>query len=560
MTNIFSIRNSFLWIATFFALILSTSATAQDWKPPGSQFGGGFGDQDQQVTLSAYFKVKPGTRLGKIYVKAEILPDWHLYSTTQKKGGPKRSVIKVATTPEYELVGNWEPDKEPHVEYVDEFKIDVEDHEIMVTWSAPIRFAEGVDVESLEVKVKFSGQTCVTDGRCILVNESLVAEFDGDEDSEIVVAEVGPTEPEEEEEGGIKVGKEPDTAEEIAAMAKLYQGEEKIKYVKLDGSTGKGTFWAALFGAFVGGMLLNLMPCVFPVLGLKVMGFVEQAGSDPKKIKLHGIAFAMGLIFSMWVLAGAILAVKAYTGNDVNWGQQMGNPYFVGGIVIMLFVLALNLAGVFEMGLFMTKVDSGKAQKGYTGSFVSGIITTLVATPCSGPFLGTAMGYTLSQTAPVAMFLFTIFGLGIAFPYIVLAFFPSLINKLPRPGAWMETFKKLMAFTLFAAAAFFIQAFGSQTGVNGLSWYLMALCVIALAAFFYGKFSPAYIKGSKRYVWGWLAPIIIAGLGMWMFIDAAQMEAPEVATQDEWELWVPGKIEKKLAENKAIWVDYTATW
>ena len=124
----------------------------------------------------------------------------------------------------------------------------------------------------------------------------------------------------------------------------------------------------------------------------------------------------------------------------------------------------------------------------------------------------------------------------------------------------METFKKLMAFTLFAAAAFFIKSFGTQTGVEGLSWLLMALVVISVGAFFYGKWSPAYIKGSKRYVWGWLAPILIAGVGFWMYIDAAKMEGPPAIADDGWELWVPGRVEQQLAAKKAVWVDYTADW
>ena len=542
------------WLVALFTFSISLNLPAQDFGDFGGGFGGGGGEK---VTLHSYFKVKPDSRLGKLYVEAEIQPNWHLYSVTQKKGGPIRSQMIILESDDFKLVGPWEPDSPPHISEPPEFDVPVEDHEHSVTWSAPIEFAEGVDVKNYELEFKFKGQTCETGGSCILVNEDLFAEYDGEEDSEIVVSDV-PVETEDEDEE--PKAKPADTPEEIAAMASLYNPDQKIQYVKLDGSSGKGTFWAALIGAFIGGMILNLMPCVFPVLGLKVLGFVEQAGSDPRKIKLHGIAFAFGLVFSMWVLAGGILAIKASTGNDVNWGQQMGNPYFVGGIVIMLFVLGLNLAGVFEMGLFMTKVGGGKEQKGYTGSFISGIITTLVATPCSGPFLGTAMGYTLSQTAPVAMFLFTIFGLGIAFPYLFLAFFPSLINMLPKPGAWMETFKKLMAFTLFAAAAFFVKSFGAQTGVDGLSLYLMALCVIALAAFFYGKFSPAYISGSKRYVWGWVAPLIIVVVGGWMYVKAAQIEAPVIASQDEWELWVPGKVEQKLVENKPIWVDYTADW
>lgn len=537
------------WLVALFTFSISLNLPAQDL----GDFGGGFG-AGPPVTVTSYFKVKPDGQYGKIYVEAQIAPGYHLYSVTQPKGGPKRSIMKILENEDFKVIGPWTPDEEPHVVFDDQFQMDTEQHEDSVVWSAPVEFSKGVDAKELEIEFKFTGQYC-NEGGCDLVNEMLYSEYDGVEEGEIVLGEVQSTEDDTEKKVIVA-----DTPEQIEAMAKLYDVSQKINYVKLDGSSGQSTFGYALMGAFLGGILLNLMPCVFPVLGLKVLGFVEQAGSEPAKIKLHGMAFAFGLVFSMWILAGAILAIKASTGSEVSWGEQMGNPYFVGAIVIMLFVLGLNLAGVFEMGLFMTKVGGGKEQKGYFGSFVSGIITTLVATPCSGPFLGTALGYTLQQDNVTAMFLFTIFGLGIAAPYLVLSFFPSLINMLPKPGAWMETFKKLMAFTLFAAAAFFVKSFGTQTGVDGLSWYLMGLCVIALAAFFYGKFSPAYVRGNKRYIWGWVAPLLIAAVGCWMYIQASQIKAPAVAHSDGWELWVPGKVEAKLADNKAVWVDYTADW
>lgn len=369
-----------------------------------------------------------------------------------------------------------------------------------------------------------------------------------------------------------------DSPEEIAAMAKLYDADQKIKYLTYSdmdenpvgsggtSSAAQTTFWTALFGAFVGGMLLNLMPCVFPVLGLKVMGFVKQAGSDPKKIRMHGIAFTGGLVVSMWVLAGIILSIKLVLGQDINWGAQMGNPYFVCGIIVLLFVLGLNMAGVFEIGTSMTGVG-GKIQSksGYLSSFLSGILTTLIATPCSGPFLGAAMSYTLAQPAASAMFLFTIFALGISAPYLLLSFFPALINKLPRPGQWMETFKVTMAFALFATVAFFMQAFGGQTGVDGLTWLAMALVVIGLAAYFYGNWSESHIKPFKRWAFGFVMPAVIACVGVWMCYDAAGYRNESASSSDigglAWQSWNPGKIEYSLAKKKKIiWVDYTADW
>ena len=224
------------------------------------------------------------------------------------------------------------------------------------------------------------------------------------------------------------------------------------------------------------------------------------------------------------------------------------------------------MAGVFEIGTSMTRVGGGVQTKGYAGSFFSGVLTTLIATPCSGPFLGAAMGYTLAQPAITAMFLFTVFAIGIAAPYLVLAFVPSLIKLLPRPGAWMETFKVSMAFLLFAAVAFFMKTFGGQTGVDGLSWLAMALVVLALAAYFYGKWSLPHVATTKRRLFGYAMPAVIAGVGVWMCYGAAgERSMVEFGGHDAgglaWQEWNPGKIEYSLAKKKkVVWVDYTADW
>lgn len=367
------------------------------------------------------------------------------------------------------------------------------------------------------------------------------------------------------------------------AMKALYDPDSKIEYIHYDEMEKYpvGTYvslserqrqretslYVAALGMFAGGFLLNLMPCVFPVLGLKVLGFVEQAGSDAKKIRLHGIAFSFGLLVSMWILAGFILTLKFALGQKVSWGaEQMGNPYFVLAIIVLLFLLGLNMAGVFELGTSLTRVGGNVGgTKGYSSSFLTGVLTTIIATPCSGPFLGAAMGYTLAQSVGVAMLLFTIFGLGIAFPYIVLCFFPALISALPRPGAWMHTFKVIMAFAMFATVAFFMKTFGTQTGVDGLAWLTMALVVIGLAAFFYGTWSPAYVQPIKRFAFGWALPAAVLASGIWMGCDAAGYQNTASANQVVggllWKNWHPGFIEYSLKERpKIIWADYTAEW
>jgi len=368
-----------------------------------------------------------------------------------------------------------------------------------------------------------------------------------------------------------------DTPEEIAAMAGLYDVNAPIKYINFGemdkypiGSGGSSSSGAdqtslpiALLFAFVGGAILNLMPCVFPVLGIKVMGFVKQGGENPAKVRMHGFAFAAGLVFSMWILAGSLLLLKNVGGVEIIWGEQMASPYFVGGIIVLLFLLGLNMAGVFEVGTSMTSVGGNLSNKeGYSGSFFSGILTTLIATPCSGPFLGTAMTYAFGQPAPIAMLMFTVFGLGIASPYVLLSCFPPLIKRLPRPGAWMEVFKVTMAFALFATVAWFMQTFGSQTGVDGVSYMLMGLVVIGLAAYFFGVWGEPHIATGKRFAFGYAMPLLIAGAGVWAISVGTQQQAvaKEHSGPIPWVTWNPGKVVQQLNQKKIVWADYTADW
>ncbi|MDB9741233.1 hypothetical protein OAB00_00105 [Akkermansiaceae bacterium] len=360
--------------------------------------------------------------------------------------------------------------------------------------------------------------------------------------------------------------------EDIAKHAELYDPEVPISHdngVKgpTDDSAGglaeKGILYIAGF-AFIGGLLLNLMPCVFPVLGLKVMGFAQLSGNDPKKIKMHGLVFTAGVVASMWVLTGILLIIKQTT--PISWGQQLGNPIFVGSIVILLFVLGLNMYGVFEMGTKLTSAGGDlQNKKGYSGSFFSGILTTLIATPCAGPFVGVAMSFALQQPSFQAIVLFTIFALGISSPYLVLSFAPKLINALPKPGAWMEVFKKAMAFPLFATAIFFLKSFSSQTGIDGTYRLAFALVLFAMAAWAYGTWGSPYMTKIKRLVWGIGFPVLVSIGAISLTYSGMKIKAPEkVSAYSEeglnWYKWHPGLVEYLTSQEKVIWVDYTADW
>ena len=524
---------------------------------------------DGPVFVEAEFKVHPATRTGVIAVTAEIEESWHINSVEQQ-GGPIATKISLGETDAVTLAGKFEPDELPHEVDDGAFDVPREEHTGTVTWTAPIRFSADATLADLTIPVKFYYQACASS--CLRpTTERVTASYSGELTKapgveamavkEPAVAESPTTEKKpDDQEVKAKHAVSHDSPEDIAAMASLYDASSKINYVPLY-AKAKTTLLTALFGAFVGGFLLNLMPCVFPVLGIKVMGFVQQAGSDPKKIRLHGIVFTAGLVVSMWALAGFILFVKLSMGENVNWGQQMGSPYFVAAIIVLLFLMGLNMAGVFEFGSSMTRLGGTvQNKKGYGGSFLSGILTTLIATPCSGPFLGAAMGYTLAQPPATAMLLFTVLALGIAVPYLVLSMSPSLINALPKPGAWMETFKVTMAFLIFAAVAWFMKTFGGQTGVEGLSWLVMALVVIGMAAYFYGHWTQFQFPAKTRYIWGMFFPLLIASVGGWMVFSAANNVNSSV-DHGEFRAWTPGIVEYQTSkENRPVLVDYTAEW
>jgi len=209
--------------------------------------------------------------------------------------------------------------------------------------------------------------------------------------------------------------------------------------------------------AWLGGLILNLMPCVFPVIGLKIMSFVKQAGEDPSQIVRHAWVFVSGVVLSFWILLGILLFLREGLQQQVGWGFQLQEPAFVFVLAVILFLFALNLSGVFEIGMRLTGAGSSLTQKsGFSGSFFSGVLATVVATPCMAPFLGVAVGTALTMENLPAFTVFTSIGLGLSSPYLILSLFPQWLSHLPKPGAWMETFKQFLAFPLYATVVWLI--------------------------------------------------------------------------------------------------------
>lgn len=323
------------------------------------------------------------------------------------------------------------------------------------------------------------------------------------------------------------------------------------------------SLFATLALALLGGLILNLMPCVFPVLGIKILGFVNQAGHQRSKIVAHGLVFTGGVLLSFWSLA-AVLAILRASGDQLGWGFQLQSPAFVYALAVLLLVFGMNMSGVFEFGLSATAVGGNLQQKsGYTGSFFTGVLATVVATPCSAPFLAPALGAALAVSTAESFAIFTAIAVGLSAPYLLLSIFPQAVKILPRPGAWMETFKEFMAFPLYATVGFLVWVLAAQTSEEGFRGVLFSLVLIAMAVWMYGRW---HVPGAKpaRARFGVASLIVVGALGLWVgwprtTLAAAAGDATS-APAVVWEPWSPDAVAKLRAEGRIVYVDFTARW
>jgi thiol:disulfide interchange protein DsbD len=331
--------------------------------------------------------------------------------------------------------------------------------------------------------------------------------------------------------------------------------ETRIEEANAASSVPSATGFAKiLWGMFLGGLILNLMPCVFPVIGLKIMGFVQQAGEQRGRIALHGVVFALGVLASFGVLSGLLFATRAALGADaVGWGYQLQNPWVVASLILLMFVLALNLYGVFEIGAAATSLGGSLQSKhGLAGSFFSGVLATVVATPCSGPFLGVALGAAIGLPAVPFFSAFAAMAAGLALPYLVLSVFPNLLSHLPRPGAWMESFKQGMSFLLFATAAYLLWVYGGLIGLENLLGPQLGLAAVGVAAWVYGRWHLPHRTRAVR-----LAALLVA---LSFAAAGALLIKPPKPSVLTWEPWSEARVAALLAEGRPVYVDFTAQW
>ncbi len=331
-----------------------------------------------------------------------------------------------------------------------------------------------------------------------------------------------------------------------------------------DARNASASLPALMLFAILGGLILNLMPCVFPVLSIKAIGLVEQAKKHPAAVRAKGVVFALGVISSMLCLAAVLLALRS-GGEQIGWGFQLQSPLFVTFLVYLLLAVGLNLSGVFEVGGGLAGVGDGLTQgDSYRASFFTGVLTTLVATPCTAPYMAFAVGAALTQPPVAALGIFAALGFGLALPYLLLSFAPWMRKALPKPGAWMDTLKQVFAFPIYASAAWLLWVLAQQTSSFGLGAALAGAILIAFAAWAYQKSKSSSTGGRVTALATAALAVLLALVLPVRFADVAAA-APGVSAggahaTDQWQPYDAAEVARLSAAGQPLLVNFTASW
>ena len=344
-----------------------------------------------------------------------------------------------------------------------------------------------------------------------------------------------------------------------------WQIEASIVAAAKPSAPSRGIFTFLLFG-FIGGFILNLMPCVLPVISLKIFGFIQQAGQSREKIFRSGLAFTAGIFAWFLALALLLIALKA-GGRDVTWGGfQFTNAYFVLGLSIVVLVFALNLFGVFEISLpqGMTRgLLASSDRKDNLGSFFQGVFATVLATPCTAPFLGTALGFAFTQSPIVVLSMFVAIAAGMSAPYFLLSAQPAWLRFLPQPGPWMVHVKQFMGFLLLATLLFLLYVLGAQRGLEGAIWASCFLLIVAIVCWMKGAFILPATSTAKRSLVLVLMLLLLLFSGAYFIGDKFQSAKIDIAASGapgDWQPFTPERLRTERDQGHAVFVDFTAAW
>ena len=304
---------------------------------------------------------------------------------------------------------------------------------------------------------------------------------------------------------------------------------------------------AAIISALIGGLILNLFPCVFPIISLKALNIAKKAHGERSEVRRQAWLYTAGVLTTFIILVALLLGIKA-GGAEIGWGFQLQSPVLVSFLALLFFVIALNLLGTFEIGSSLQGIGGGLTHKqGWTGSFFTGVLAVIVATPCTAPLMAGAIGYALTAPAFATFAVFMALGLGFALPFLLIAYIPGLVNRLPRPGPWMTRFKEFLAFPMFGAVIWLLTVLLAQTGQSGIMWILIAMLSAGFAIWLLkrgGNFAK-FLAGMS----------ILAALAVPLSFRASGDKA-----NVEGIAWSPETVQALRAEGRPVFVDFTAAW
>lgn len=594
----------FRWLALLgvLAFSLPAAATAQFEFPDfGGPSAGGFGaSRESEVTVSAEFTPSEGDRPALMFVTAKIAAGYHVYAVDQGSlpdggGGPLPTTIKLEEGSPVKLLGNWQPTTPPatHVDTEIWTGLELREQEGTVTWFAPVHLPTGTDPATLTVKGIVEGQAC-NPQTCVPFDQSFEARLGAgvplpaNTTFTALPPEVTASDASREAQAAIQ---SPGLPTSVAAydLSRLNIEAEQ---------TGSLSYYLAL--AFLGGLILNIMPCVLPVIGLKVMSFVQQAGQSRAQALALNCWYAAGIVIVFLILAGLAVTLQ------IGWGGQFGSAGFNITLIAIVFAMALSLLGLWEIPI-PGFVGSGAAinyaeREGPTAAFLKGVLTTILATPCTGPFMASALAWAVRQPSYVTFSVFGVLGLGMASPYLVIGAFPGLVKFLPKPGMWMETFKKVMGLVLLGTVVWLltfiepplvVPTIALMVGIAAGCWWISqadvtapfsqkatawvtACLLIAVSA--YGAFGwlyrdvmlPRFERAVASYAQGAITRerLEIAGdlnkIGSIAEKDAYAANLVADAADEGDEPWQPfslAKLQRKVVEEgRTVLVDFTADW
>ena len=509
-----------LWRCAAAICLLATAQAATAQLPDFGNFTGGLRGgairSDEKVTVEAAFTKPTGDSPAMLFVTAKVAPGYHISAVDQGKlpdgDGPGATTITAVEDPAFKLLGPFKPIQQPavHVDRKIWVGLEIREHFGEVTWYAPVEIAAGVDPENIAIEGAVETQAC-DENSCMPVNLDFTANL-GE---------------------GMPIPQQTVPASPAADLS----------------------LWAVAGYGILGGLILNLMPCVLPVIGLKVLSFAEQGGRSRAKILGLNLAYVAGLLAVFLVLATLAASVQLGLGDqNFGWGELYTLTWFKVAMTALVFAMALSFLGVWEIPIpgfaASNKATELSRQEGPLGAFCMGVFTTLLATPCSGPFLGPVFGYTISQPPAVTYLVFGSVGVGMALPYLLIGFFPSLVSWLPKPGQWMETLKHLLGFVLLGTVVYLFSTINPDFFLATLA----TMFGIWFGCWLVGHV-PIYAEPKVRAMaWsGGLAAALLVGFASFKMLTPSETPLP-------WQPYSAQALAVARAQGKTVLVDFTANW